>query len=75
LKVTTYKWENVKEIEEIYKISQGDITLSEYVFTMKNNKEIKIPYRLDIREVSDHITDKIEEYHLKVTSNEDELYY
>jgi hypothetical protein len=74
IQVTSYNWDDIKEVKEIYKMSMNEPTLVEYEFIMKNNEMIKIPYRLDHRKISDNLINIIDQYKIKVTSNKDELY-
>jgi hypothetical protein len=67
--ITTYEWEDLKEVKEIYSKNKGITYLTNYQFLTTDNKVITLPYDIKFKENQNRIIEKLKEHDIKVTSN------
>ncbi|CRK82700.1 hypothetical protein BN000_02644 [Neobacillus massiliamazoniensis] len=67
--ITTYEWENFKEVKEIYSRNKGITYLTNYQFLTTDNKVITLPYDIKFKENQNRIIEKLKEHDIRVTSN------
>ncbi|RHW39069.1 hypothetical protein D1B31_14000 [Neobacillus notoginsengisoli] len=65
----TYEWESFKEVKKNYAKRQNTTYLKEYIFILKDDLEIAIPYEGDIRHNEYRLMDKLNENNVTITDN------
>ena len=72
--ITSYKWEDIEEANEVYTKSNGVTVMDHYRFITKDGEVIDLSYNNKVSSNKFRILEKLKEHDVKVTNNMGDLY-
>jgi hypothetical protein len=74
LEETEYRWDDMKELKEVWVLDNGVSRLAEYVLITKDNTELNVTADFRQSEIKFRTYDILEKHQVKITNNHLELY-